>query len=215
MTSPYAAIILDLDNCLADSREPGEELFAPAFDAIAAANEGHVPQARLREAFEECWYTSFDVVAQRYGFSRRMFDAGFEAFAAIEVQQPMKGYPDLPLLRELAVPKYLVTSGFQRLQDSKVRALGIRDWFVQVVIDAVDVQPHKGKQRVFEEIMAAAGHEPARVMAVGDNPISELDAGRKLGMKTVQTLRPGVKHGDADVHIQDFEELIALVRRGS
>ena len=34
------AIIFDLDSCLAAADEVGEQLFAPAFAAIRAANEG-------------------------------------------------------------------------------------------------------------------------------------------------------------------------------
>ena len=211
MAQHYQAIVFDLDNCLCDSREPGEELFAPAFAAIEKANAGHVPSERLKAAFEECWYTSFDLVAKRHGFTQRMYEAGFQAFSRLEVTKPLKGYPDLNVLQRLSLDKYLVTSGFRRLQQSKVRALDIGGWFTKVVIDAVDRQPHVGKQRVFEDILAERGYEPSRVLAVGDNPISELEAGRRLGMVTVQTLRPGVKQDEADHHIRSFEELVALV----
>lgn len=214
MAQHYQAVIFDFDNCLCDSREPGEALFAPAFDAIARANDGHLPQERLRAAFEECWYTSFDLVAKRHGFSRAMFEAGFEAFRRLRVDAPLRGYPDLALLERIGIDKYLVTSGFRQLQDSKIEALGIAAMFRKVVVDAVDVQPHRGKQAVFEELLAESGYEPARVVAVGDNPLSELDAGRRLGMRTVQTLRPGVKRGEADAHVRGLDELLALLERG-
>jgi putative hydrolase of the HAD superfamily len=209
----FQAAIFDFDNCLCDSREPGEDLFAPAFSAIEEANAGHLSPERLEDAFEECWFTSYDLVAERYDFTRRMYDAGFRAFAKLEVSRALKGYADLNVLRRLPLDKYLVTSGFQRLQQSKLRALDIGGWFTKAVIDAVDQEPHLGKQRIFEEIIAERGYEPARVLAVGDNPLSELDAGRKLGLVTVQTLRPGVKQGDADHHIRSLEELFAILDR--
>ena len=40
------AIIFDLDSCLAAADEVGEPLFAPAFAAIRAANNGSVPEVR-------------------------------------------------------------------------------------------------------------------------------------------------------------------------
>ena len=40
------AIIFDLDSCLAAADEVGEQLFAPAFAAIRAANDGSVPEVR-------------------------------------------------------------------------------------------------------------------------------------------------------------------------
>ena len=44
------AIIFDLDSCLAAADEVGEQLFAPAFAAIRAANDGSVPEDKLRAA---------------------------------------------------------------------------------------------------------------------------------------------------------------------
>lgn len=207
MTSACKAIIFDLDNCLCDARAVGEDLFQPAFDAIRRANRGDVPEERLRQAFDECWYTSYDLVAKRYRFSEAMFQTGFEVFRTLEVQGPLQGYADLPVLRQLAGDKYLVTSGFQRLQESKVQALGIREWFTRVVIDAVDVPPPRGKKAIFGDILRESGHAPGEILVVGDNPLSELAAGRELGMQTVQTVRPGVTAAAADFHISRLDEL--------
>ena len=215
MGQTYQAVILDLDNCICDAREPGGDLFAPAFDAICRANDGQVPEDRLQAAFGECWFTSFDVVARRYGFSKDMYDAGFAVFSRLEGRKPLFGYPDVPVLSGITIDKYLVTTGFRRLQDSKVRALGISPWFRKVVIDAVDLPPHRGKQAIFADLLAEGGYEPARVLAVGDNPVSELAAGKALGMVTVQTLRRGVEKAEADFHIRSFEELAELIRRGA
>ena len=215
MGQPFQAVILDLDNCICDAREPGADLFAPAFDAICRANDGHVPDDRLQAAFGECWFTSFDVVARRYGFTQEMRDAGFAVFSRLEGQKPLYGYPDVPLLQELAIDRYLVTTGFRRLQDSKIRALGISPWFRKVVIDAVDVPPNRGKQAIFADLLAEGGYDARRVLAVGDNPLSELAAGKALGMVTVQTLRPRVVRAEADAHIRSFEELAALIARGT
>lgn len=207
MTRPCKAILFDLDNCLCDARAVGDDLFEPAFAAIRKANHGQVPEDRLRQAFDECWYTSFDLVAKRYRFSDSMFRAGFDVFSKLEVKGPIEGYPDLEIVKDLAADKYLVTSGFRRLQESKVRALGIQDWFRRVVIDAVDVPPQRGKKAIFEEILRESGHAPDEMIVVGDNPLSELAAGRQLGMQTVQTVRPGVKAAAADFHIGRLDEL--------
>ena len=214
MTQPYQAVFLDLDNCICDAREPGGDLFEPAFDAICRANDGHVSDDQLQAAFGECWSTSFDLVARRYGFTKEMFDAGFAVFSRLEGRKPLFGYPDLPVLPGLAIDKYLVTTGFRLLQDSKVRALGIAPWFRKVVIDAVDVPPARGKQAIFADLLAEGGYDAARVLAVGDNPLSELAAGKALGMVTVQTLRRGVEKAPADAHIHSFEELAELIQRG-
>jgi len=41
-------------------------VFAPAFAAIRAANDGSVPEGKLRAAFAECWRVAFDAVADKY-----------------------------------------------------------------------------------------------------------------------------------------------------
>ena len=45
------AIIFDLDSCLATPDGMGEQLFAQAFTAIHAANDGSGPEENLRAAF--------------------------------------------------------------------------------------------------------------------------------------------------------------------
>jgi hypothetical protein len=54
------ALIFDLDNCLMSAEEPGADLFAPAFDAIAAANDGSVPAALMQQAFSDIWIHAYD-----------------------------------------------------------------------------------------------------------------------------------------------------------
>lgn len=203
--------IFDLDNCLCPATAAGPGLFAPAFDAIRRANRGVVDEETLELALRECWYTAFDLVAQLYGFSDEMVAAGRNAFAGIEITGPIEGYADLPLVQHLPLRRFLVTSGFLRLQKSKIERLDLDRCFDEVFIDAIDQPGHPGKQRIFERILEGAQCSPSDVLVIGDNPLSELTAGKNLGMVTVQTLRPGVRKSPiADHHIESFGELWPL-----
>ena len=51
--------------------------------------------------------------------------------------------------------RFLVTSGFRRLQESKVRALGFADWFAAIYIDAIDEPNRRGKHGFFQDILSA------------------------------------------------------------
>lgn len=207
------ALVFDLDSCLCAANEVGDHLFAPAFRAIRAANHGAVSEQALQKAFADCWRFPFDAVAAQHGFSPEMRAAGFDAFRQTEVREPMRGYPDLPLLAEFPVQRFLVTSGFRRLQESKVKALGIAHLFTAIAIDAIDEPGHQGKQRLFENILQQYHLSPAEVLIVGDNPDSEIAAGNRLGMSTVQILRPGVPAGPgATYQIRSLAELKPLVR---
>lgn len=202
------AIIFDLDSCLAAANEVGDELLAPAFSAIRAANDGTVSEPALRAAFAECWRCAFDFVAEKYGFTAAMRAAGWAAYARTEVNVPMYGYGDLPVLQELPVQRFLVTSGFRRLQASKVRALGFADWFADIQIDAIDEPARKGKYGIFQELLATHCLRPEEVLVVGDNPDSEIAAGNRLGMQTIQILRPGVTRSNAAAaHVNNLTEL--------
>jgi HAD superfamily hydrolase (TIGR01549 family) len=202
------ALIFDLDSCLCAANEVGDQLFQPAFEAIRRANHGAVADDVVKQAFSDCWRFPFDDVAHKYGFTDEMTNEGFAAFAKIEVTSPMYGYGDLHVLRELRQKLFLVTSGFRRLQQSKVKALGILELFAEVRIDAIDESRSKGKAQHFEEILKSHSLKPEEIMVVGDNPDSEIAAGNRLGMKTVQVLRPGVPRGEnATHHIKSLAEL--------
>ncbi len=202
------AILLDLDNCIAPASEVGRGLFEPAFEAIRAANRGALSEQALQQALEACWRHPLDWVAKHYGFTDEMFAAGFRAFQSLEVDRPMQGYGDLEALTDLPVARFLVTSGFRRLQWSKVRALDLERRFTAIAIDALDEGAASGKEPVFRDLMTRYRLAPERTLVVGDNPDSELAVGRRLGIPTVQTLRPGVPQSAAvDYHVHDFHQL--------
>jgi FMN phosphatase YigB (HAD superfamily) len=208
------ALIFDLDNCLAAANEVGEEVFEPAFEAMRNANRGTLTAEQLAEAFQDVWRHPLDFVASKFGFSQEMLAAGWKVFSETVVETPMKGYGDLAVLRELPFDLYLVTAGFRALQESKVRALQVADLFRGVVIDAIDEDDRKGKQGIFASIMEAAKLRPEEVIVVGDNPDSEIEAGNRLGIRTVQILRPGVPRADsATYYVGTFEELKTLLEK--
>ena len=206
------AAIFDLDNCLAPADEVGRELLEPMFAAIRRATSGRLPDSALERAFEDCWRLPLEVVAQTHGFSDEMLAAGWAAAGGIVVRRPMTGYGDLGALADLPVKLFLVTSGFRKLQDSKIDALGLKSNFEALHVDAIDEPDRKGKEGLFREILERYRFEPASVLVVGDNPESEIEAGNRLGMPTVQILRPGVIRGTTATHyIHDLGELRRLL----
>lgn len=206
------ALIFDLDNCLAAATEVGEKLVKPAFEAMRRANQGALSDEVLTQAFADVWRHPLDWIADRYGFSDAMLAAGWQVFATMEVTHPMYGYGDLAILSEMPGKRFLVTSGFRRLQESKVRALKLRPEFTGIYVDAIDQPDRVGKQGLFEKIMNEHALKPAEVMVIGDNADSEIAAGNRLGIRTVQTLRPDVPRTPAATfHVHDLAELKNLL----
>jgi len=210
------ALIFDLDNCLAAANEVGEQLFEPAFEAIRKTNRSTVSDDSLSRAFADCWRHPLDWVAAKYGFSDAMLSAGWSVLATTEVTRPMVGYGDLASLSELPVQRFLVTSGFRRLQESKIRALNLGPLFTAIRVDAIDEPDRIGKQGLFKQILQDYQLTPAEVVVVGDNADSEIEAGNLLGIATVQTLRPGVpRANNATFYIHTLTELKTLLNNPS
>lgn len=115
------AIIFDLDNCLSAADEVWRELLEPMFAAIRRGNKGALTDEALAQAFEDCWRHPLDWVAREHGFSDEMLAAGWRVAASTEVEATMRGYSDLPVLEKIDAKLFLVTSGFRRLQDSKIK----------------------------------------------------------------------------------------------
>ena len=70
-----------------------------------------------------------------------------------------------------------------------------------------------GKEAIFRRILREYALQPRDALVIGDNPDSELAAGARIGIRTVQILRPGVERsGAADHHITGLAELSALLR---
>lgn len=207
------AVVFDLDNCLAAADEIGRERLEPMFEAIRRAGEGRLSEEALERAFADCWRLPLDAVAEKHGFSDEMLAAGWAVGCRIVVDAPMRGYADLATLRDLPAKMFLVTSGFRDLQESKIDALGFRSLFEGVYVDAIDEPNRRGKAGIFREILARYALAPLDVLVVGDNPESEIDAGNRLGMTTVQILRPGIAGGaNARYYIHELGELRELIR---
>lgn len=206
------AVIFDLDSCLSAADEVGPALYAPAFAAIRRANHGTLTDDQLTAAFAAMWRFPLDVVAREHGFSPAMRQAGWEEFRHLEVTTSMHGYGDLTALRQLDALRFLVTSGFRRLQESKIRALGLAPLFTEIVVDAIDEPEHRGKLQLFADLLRQHRLARRETIVVGDNPDSEIQAGNDLGLTTVQILRPGVLPGRAaNHHIHSLHELVPLV----
>jgi FMN phosphatase YigB (HAD superfamily) len=207
------AIIFDLDNCLAAADEPGLQLLAPTFGAIRQANHGTLSEETLERAFSECWRHSLDRVAAKYEFTDEMLAAGWAVNSRAEVEMPMRGYPDLGVIAQLPAQLFLVTSGFRRLQESKVRALAIQSRFERLVIDAIDEPDRKGKEAIFADFLRTYTLDAREVLVVGDDADSEIAAGNRLQIPTVQILRAGIARANNATHyIVSLEELQRLVQ---
>jgi putative hydrolase of the HAD superfamily len=165
--------------------------------------------ARLRERLRELSKLDADRVLQArdrvfHGFSIE----GLKISAAV-----------VAMIKSLALDfnLVLVTEGEPEIQQAKVRHLGIRDLFDDIVI----VEGFEGtfKEVAIREYMSARNVIPTNAIIVGNRLDREILAGNKLGIPTVW-IRSGQgsemeldgTHGKPDVEIDDICQLPSAIR---
>jgi len=208
------ALICDLDDTIYPATTLPTQVVQPAFDAMVAANSGPraIDAARLTQALTATRRQPFDEVVAQYALPAHLQRVWARACAVLEVTEPLLPYPDLDALRRLNLRRFLVTTGYERFQRSKVVALGIGSLFEAVHVDALDDPGQRsGKKHLFQHIMVAHGFSARDVAVVGDG-LPEIRAGNELGLTTIQILREGVRRAtEARYHIATFTELPLLL----
>ena len=205
--------ILDLDNTLFDTRSIPANLIDRLHSRLRLANEElrAVPPLILEQAIADTWYAPFSIVYDRYSLPEIFRSIWNEWQETVSFDQPLPLYPDvicsLQKLRFQGHLLCLLTSGYRRLQRAKIDALGIAQLFDEIHIDAVD-ESGQGKAAIISELLHSRKWNREDVLIVGDSAANEIDAGIRLGISTVQILRPGVVATDlAERHIHSLLEL--------
>ncbi|MBI2048754.1 MAG: HAD family hydrolase [Parcubacteria group bacterium] len=202
--------IYDLDQCFFDTPK-AHPIFAERFLRVLDMFElDEAVRTKAATMLQSGWVMS---AVRECNLPQGVAQALVSAYRLFELPLMDYSYGDLHHIQTLPHEKVLVTTGFPELQHHKVDRLGVRQLFSAIHIDTVsETGEHRGKEDIFRDIMEARNLKPHQIMVVGDNPKAELGAGSRLGMWTVQTLRPKVEHWDgAHAHITSFAELKPLI----
>ena len=109
----------------------------------------------------------------------------------------MQPFDEYVQIRSSGLMKFLVTTGFTKLQWSKVKMLGIENDFAEIHIVDPELSTQT-KKDVFADILKRHHLIAAEVLVIGDDPESEIKAATELGIETF-LYDPGNKHPDAQV----------------
>jgi putative hydrolase of the HAD superfamily len=152
-------------------------------------------------------------VADEFGFSDELKEQGMQMLANIRFEEPMYPYEQYNDLRQIPIDKFLVTTGFTKLQMSKVEMLNIGSDFKQVyVVDPS--QSTQTKKDVFLKIMQEHGYATEEVLVIGDDPKSEIKAAIELGIDTF-LFDPTDKYTNQGVthHARDYRDIAKIVNK--
>ena len=203
-------LILDLDNTIYPVNSIAEHLF----NHLCAVIDQHLQPGdgdMINRAKDELTRRPYQHVADEFGFSADLKAKGMEILNTIEISLPMTAFEEYTTVRNIQIDKFLVTTGFTRLQLSKINKLGIAADFKGIYV----VDPEKStqtKKDVFKMIMEENGYAVNEVLVVGDDPKSEIQAAADLGIDTF-LFDPGDKHSEALVTYRgkDYSEVQRII----
>ena len=197
------AIILDMDNTIYPVHSIGFKLFKVLFDLIEESGD----HANIEEIKAALMKRPFQVVANEYGFSNKLKGDCLALLQELTVEETMQPFEDYEEIRKITLPKYLVTTGFPKLQHSKVEQLGIESDFEGIFIVDLNI-PGASKKAVFQRIMQGNNFTPADLIVVGDDINSEIKAGQELGIDAVLYDPASAQASVPSLHvIRHFKEL--------
>jgi putative hydrolase of the HAD superfamily len=198
------AIIVDLDNTIFPVSSIGDTLFAPLFDLLK--EDGRVA-GKFDDIRKEVMRRPFQLVAKEFNFGDDLTQKGIEILKNIAYKGKIDPFEDYSFIRALHMDKFLVTTGFKKMQQSKVHAMQLdRDFNEIHIIDPTTTT--KVKKDVFNEIITRHHYNKAEVLIVGDDLYSEIRAAQELGVDAVLYDKLKLYKEEKSVtRITDFAEL--------
>jgi putative hydrolase of the HAD superfamily len=174
-------IILDLDNTIYPVYSIGNELFQTLFELIERSNEY---EGSIDLVKRDIMRKPFQVVASLYGFSPALTQAGIELLKDLEYHGPIRPFEDYDVVKNSPQKKFLVTTGFLKLQWSKIRGMKIEDDFLDIrIVDPMNST--QTKKDAFTDLIRQYDLRKEELLVVGDDPHSELKAAIELGIDAV------------------------------
>jgi putative hydrolase of the HAD superfamily len=204
------ALIFDLDNTIYPVSSIGEDLFRELFEMIEEDGRFEGNFEDVKDAIQR---KPFQVVAEDFKFHEELTSAGLDALTDLEYRNEMEAFDDFEIVRKIDRMKFLVTTGFTKLQWSKIRLLNLEpDFEACFVVDPA--KSSKTKKDIFAEIMSRYGLTAEDLLVIGDDIHSEIQAGKELGIQTV-LYDFASKHMEVpeytDYVITNFNELLPYI----
>ena len=179
------ALILDLDNTIYPVSSISENLFGALFDVLDQNAETiNIDDTNtVYKIKDEMTRRPFQHIADEFNLNEDVRDQMIDMLRNMAYTQPMKPYDDYHHVRTIPLDKFLVTTGFSKLQWSKVKMLGIEDDFKHIHIVDPDIN-QLTKKDIFARIMQAHDYSPGDLLVIGDDPESEIKAAKALDIDT-------------------------------
>lgn len=207
------ALIFDFDNTLFPTKAITDEVFEEIY-ALMQEYRGSISDEKLDAIKKDLAGTAFQKVADQFGLPEELKQRGIELLNETTYHKSINLFKDYGLVKSISLPKFLVTFGFMKLQQSKIDSAGVRQDFKEVIVVDPE-QSTETKRDVFVKLMDKYGFKPDELIAVGDDPESEIGAARDLGIKTY-LFDPESRFKSKGVtwHEAHYKKLIEIISNG-
>jgi putative hydrolase of the HAD superfamily len=196
-------IILDLDNTIYPVYSIGDKLFKTLFELIEKSGEF---EGSLNLVKRDIMRKPYQVVAREYGFSDTLTASGIKLLKNLEYTGPIEPFADYALVRKTPQQKFLVTTGFTKLQESKIRGMNIENDFTEIrIVDPMTSSTTK--KDVFLDLIATYALPKQKLLVVGDDPDSELKAASDIGIDAVLYDKLQLHLTSTFHRIEDYKDL--------
>ncbi len=184
---------IDLDNTIYFTKPNEEQLMGELYHFLESLDLG-ISDEDFQLAKQDMLKTPFLKVAKKYGFKEEVMPEVISYLHNREVTKPLKPSEDYHYIKSLTGRKFIVTAGFPKQQQSKVKMLGIADDFEEVHV--VDVST-TNKKKTFEMLIDQHHLNKEDILIIGDDAESEIKFGLELGISTF-LLDPDNLHPNAE-----------------
>lgn len=198
------AIFFDLDNTIYDVRSVADEMLSSLYALIEKNGEY---EGDFEEIKDDITRKPLQTIAKENGFSERLLNECIDHLKDLEYLGEMRPFEDFETVKELETAKFLVTSGFTKMQMSKVRAMKLDNLFKEIIV-ADFLSSDKSKKDIFSEIIGKYNYRPSEILVVGDDLHSEIQAAKDLGVDYVLLDKRGIYHDLEDENkITGYDQL--------
>lgn len=212
-------ILFDLDGTLLDREASVRRFIGRQYDRLHAA-VGHVDKESYCSRFialDKNGYVWKDKVYAQLVDEFRITDMTAEALLEDYVEQFQDACVAFPYLHEMlrelrgaGLQLGMITNGMDPFQMNNIIALGIADYFETILISEREGM-RKPDSEIFETALLRMDLSAADSMFVGDHPITDVLAAKKLGMYGVWKENRHFSKAEADFTIKELSDLLQIV----
>lgn len=180
--------IFDLDDTLYPISSIPNSVGIPILTALNDLNriEKLYSNDKIKQIYDDCWKFPFDELIEKYKLENKYIEAMSNAYAILQLNKKIYPFQDIKILNKIVGYKYIVTTGYEKLQFSKISRLKIKKYFNEIYIDNPNLSNRVSKLHYFKLIINNHKEIPLRnFIVIGDNINSEIKYANILNLTSV------------------------------